>query len=158
MWKGKCNVRIMYTPLSKSPAAGEDRMPDIDDQVEYQNKPGAKTSSVHGISRVADVAGLEPGLAFNWRGKGWLVIASSKWEILGYGEENGVGWVVTYFSKTLFTPAGIDVYCRDPKGLSSGALEKISDAFKKMEEPSVKRLGEQLFQIPSGEIAPVNGK
>lgn len=132
-------------------------MPDIDDLVQYQNKPGAKTSSVHGISRVADVQGLEPGLAYSWRGRGWLVIASSKWEILGWGEENGTGWVVTYFSKTLFTPAGIDVYCRDPKGLSSEGLAKIDEAFKGMGEPSIKSLGEQLFKIPVGETV-ANGK
>lgn len=152
MWKGKCNVRITYTALPSSHA-----MPDIDDLVQYQNNPGAKTSSVHGISRVADVQGLERGLAYSWRGRGWLVIASSKWEILGWGEENGVGWVVTYFSKTLFTPAGIDVYCRDPKGLSGEAMAKIGEAFKGMEEPSIKKLGEALFGIPPGDAA-TNGK
>lgn len=132
-------------------------MPDIDDLVEYQSKPGAKTSSVHGVSRVAHVQALEPGLAYSWRGRGWLVIASSRWEILGWGEENGVGWVVTYFSKTIFTPAGIDVYCRDHKGLSAEAMAKIKDKLKEMEEPSIKTLGEALFEIPAGDHK-MNGK
>lgn len=43
------------------------------------------------------------------------MIASSKWEILAYGDEdaNANSWVVTYFAKTLFTPAGIDFYSRN---------------------------------------------
>lgn len=44
------------------------------------------------------------------------MIASSKWEILGYGEEDGEGsveWAITYFAKTLFTPEGVDVYSRN---------------------------------------------
>ena len=42
------------------------------------------------------------------------MIASSKWEILCYGDEEGTGnaFVVTYFAKTLFTPAGVDFYSR----------------------------------------------
>lgn len=149
MWKGKCNVRITYTPLPNSHALGENHMSDLDDLVEYQSKPGNKPSSVHGVSRVADVDGLEPGLAFSWRGRGWLMIASSKWEILGWGEDNGVAWVVTYFSKTIFTPAGIDVYCRDSKGLKSETLVKISDALKRIDVGSIQKLGDELFPIPT---------
>lgn len=42
------------------------------------------------------------------------MIATSHWEILGWGDEQDTGnsWVVTYFAKTLFTPAGVDVYAR----------------------------------------------
>jgi hypothetical protein len=64
---------------------------------------------------------------------------------------------VTYFSKTIFTPAGIDVYCRDTKGLSGEAMEKISEAFKGMGEPSIKKLEEALFAIPVSDVA-TNGK
>ena len=142
MWKDKCNVKITYKPLSK---AEDGRMPDIDDLVEYQTKPSTKKSSVHGVSRVAHVGGLPHGCAFNWRGKGWLVIASSKWEILGWGEDLGVGWVVTYFSKTIFTPAGIDVYCRDPNGLGQENMAKIGNALKALEEPSIAKLADELF-------------
>jgi len=137
-------VQITYKPLSN---VDDGRMPDIDDLVEYQSKPGAKKSSVHGISRVTQVEGLQHGNAFSWRGKGWLVIASSKWEILGWGEDLGVGWVVTYFSKTIFTPAGIDIYCRDPNGLGQEGMAKIENALKAVEEPSIKKLADELFYI-----------
>ena len=128
-------------------------MPDLDDVVEYQSKPGDRPSSVHGVSRVAHVDGLEPGLAFGWRGRGWLMIASSKWEILGWGEDDGVGWVVTYFSKTIFTPAGIDVYCRDPKGLKPETLAKISKALKRIDNSGIQKLGDELFSIPADHVA-----
>ena len=60
--------------------------------------------------------------AYGWRGKGWLKIASSQWEVLGSGEEEG-GWAVTFFQKTLFTPIGIDVYARK-KGRDFGGATR----------------------------------
>ena len=54
--------------------------------------------------------------------KGWLMIASSKWQVLGYGE----GWAITYFAKTLFTPAGIDIYIRAEQGISCNAMTGTS--------------------------------
>lgn len=68
------------------------------------------------------------------------MIASSHWQLLGYnvkggssagaGVEGGEGeageeWVVTYFSKTLFTPAGLDVYARSGTSLSDGTRKAI---------------------------------
>jgi hypothetical protein len=123
MWRKNKNVVITYTPVpNTSPAQ-------IDDVVTYQplSSP-SNTKTVHGLDKPFDVPNTmstsdgnygndTASLAYNWRGKGWLMIASSKWEILGYGDEEGTGnaWVVTYFAKTLFTPAGIDVYSRKGK-------------------------------------------
>lgn len=64
------------------------------------------------------------------------MIASSKWQLLGYnppgsgdsreggGESEGrkveeEEWAVTFFEKTIFTPAGLDIYARTGKGLPS---------------------------------------
>ena len=50
------------------------------------------------------------------------MIASSHWQFLGYSNS----WAVTYFSKTLFTPAGIDIYVRDgEKGLNEELRDEI---------------------------------
>jgi hypothetical protein len=50
------------------------------------------------------------------------MIASSYWQFLGYSSS----WAVTYFSKTLFTPAGIDIYVRDGEnGLSEELYDEI---------------------------------
>ena len=104
---------------------------------------------------------------WNWRGKGWLIIAGSHWEVLGWGGGSaqtgvsGVGgaqeegdqkgqWAVTYFAKTLFTPAGIDVYARDPAGLGENLVEEIKEALAKSEDEGVKKLAETLFEIQQG--------
>ena len=126
-------------------------MPDLDDMVEYQKVGATKVSSIHGISRPVEVADLQHGLAYSWRGKGWLKIASSNWEILGWGvdEHNPQNdWVVTYFSKTLFTPAGIDIYCRTDDPLSEPTLKTIKDALSSLEEASLQKLAESLFEVP----------
>lgn len=63
--------------------------------------------------------------AWNWRGKGLLKVASSHWEILGWGERGGERWVVTWFAPSLFTPAGVDVYSDRREGGSEGLVREI---------------------------------
>ena len=127
MWKRSRNVRIEYTPVTGTSPAH------LDDFVSYQPLDSTKLKTVRGVDKPFSVphtaipspaaAGAEAGVStaadvgsigYNWRGKGWLMIASSKWEILGYGEEETTGnsWIVTYFALTAFTPAGIDFYSR----------------------------------------------
>lgn len=148
MWKKKCNVRITYTARA-SESTDPPRFPDLDDLVEYQGSPTSKTSTVNGISRPVHDNPAGTGWAFKWRGKGWLKIASSDWEILGWGEDKaGNGWAVTYFQKTLFTPAGIDVYSRKIEGVDEGTLKGIKEALRMMEDAGVKMLAESIFEIP----------
>ncbi|KAL9112584.1 MAG: hypothetical protein Q9227_003155 [Pyrenula ochraceoflavens] len=145
MWKSKSDVTITYTPLPSNK---------LDDFVEYRSghpsptnpstKP--KPKSVHGISTPTPG---QPG-AFDWRGRGWLMIASSHWEVLGWGSTaEGRDWVVTYFAKTLFTPAGVDVYSRGGEGLGGTALEGIKEAMVDLGkgEGEFGKLVEGLFEI-----------
>ncbi len=55
-----------------------------------------------------------PGCAggFNWRGKGWLSIARSKWQVRH--RDTAGQWAVIAYSKTIFTPAGVDIISRKP--------------------------------------------
>ena len=98
---------------------------------------------------------------WNWRGKGWLMIAASHWEVLGWGGGAAAGgeesakikkgeWAVTYFAKTLFTPAGIDVYSRDEGGLGEEMVEHIKEALAKSEDDAVKKLADTLFEVKIG--------
>lgn len=135
MWKSKRNVRITYTPLSDSPEK-------LDDLVQYQSLTGDKLKSVNGI----DTPNKRFPGSYDWRGKGWLKIASSHWEVLGYGAEEG-GWAVTYFAKTVFTPAGIDVYSRQKTGFSEELLQKVKSEMQKVEDADFKKLEESLFAI-----------
>ncbi|TLD15371.1 hypothetical protein E2P81_ATG09851 [Venturia nashicola] len=147
MWKSKSNVRITYTSL---PQEG-DAPPNFDDFVEYKKLAGGKDSNVHGVSRAVTVPELGAGWAYGWRGKGMLMIASSQWEILGWGEDiaSGSSWVVTYFGKTLFTPAGLDFYSRSKDGLSAGIVTSIQAELAKLEDPSLKALADSIFEVPT---------
>ena len=114
----------------------------LDDLVEYQPLNSDKHKSVEGV----DTPDANTPGAYSWRGRGWLKIASSHWQVLGYGEEDG-GWAVTYFQKTLFTPAGIDVYARRRGALSEELLERIKGEMKRIEDSGVQKLAESIFEI-----------
>lgn len=135
MWKKNRNVVITYKPLDSPPGA-------IDDLVEYQPLSSDKKKSVEGVDKP------DPSVhaAYDWRGKGWLKVASSHWEVLGHGEEDG-GWVVTYFAKTLFTPAGIDIYAKRRGGLSGDLIMKIKEEMRKIEDADFRKLADEIFDI-----------
>ena len=135
MWKSKRNVRITYTSLSDAPDK-------LDDLVEYQSPTSDKLKTIHGL----DTPNPAFPASWDWRGKGWLKIAGSHWEVLGYGVEDG-GWAVTYFAKTLFTPAGIDIYSREKGGLSEGLVQKIRDGLTKIEDDNFRKLLEGIFAV-----------
>jgi hypothetical protein len=150
MWKNKRNVRIKYTPLDpSSPSIPKENTDRLDDLVTYQSLNNDKISTVNGVDK-ASSSGEGRG-EWDWRGKGLLMIASSHWEVLGWGEEDVTGnkWVVTMFAKTLFTPAGIDVYSKDRIGLQPATLEGIKKALEGIEDADVKKLSPQIFEITS---------
>lgn len=135
MWKNNRNVAITYTSLESNAEV-------LDDLVEYQPLASDKHKRVQGVD-TPDAA--TPG-AYNWRGSGWLKIASSHWQVLGYGDDDG-GWAVTYFQKTLFTPAGIDVYARRKGGLSHELLERIKSEISAVKDDDFAKLAGSMFEI-----------
>jgi hypothetical protein len=139
MWKSKKNVRITYSPLPAA-TSGVYR---LDDLVTYQALNSDKVKTVHGV----DTASAKDSRAWDWRGKGLLAIASSHWEILGYGEIGGERWVVTYFAKTLFTPAGIDVYSWSENGLSEELVAGITSALNALQDRVMKMLVQEISEI-----------
>lgn len=95
------------------------------------------------------------------------MIASSHWECLGWGDckphttpgdtEDGSDkagdgyenqWMVTYFAKTLFTPAGIDIYSRKKEGLPGAVVEEILGALRGFGIEEITELVGGVFQIP----------
>ncbi|RSH87331.1 hypothetical protein EHS25_003240 [Saitozyma podzolica] len=108
MWKDKKNVNIHYVSLTD-----ESRPTKFESTVSYIKQSQPDTASP---STVRGVEALTPGTngaTFDWRGRNWLFFVHSHWEVLGYGDDQaGLEWAVTFFSKTLFTPAGIDIYVR----------------------------------------------
>ncbi|TGJ79900.1 hypothetical protein E0Z10_g8859 [Xylaria hypoxylon] len=156
MWRSSQNVRITYTPHESASTAStasttsppaDSNAPTVNDNiVEYEKKGGGgSVKSVLGIEKPDPII---PG-AWNWRGKGWLVIASSHWEILGWGERplpSGEGverWAVTWFAPTLFTEEGVDLYSDRREGLDKETADSILEALKQLEAPKLVQLVEK---------------
>ena len=128
----------------------------MDDLVSYFPLHGSPTKpkTVHGVDTSTGTGTASDRLrAWKWRGKGWLSMASSQWEILGFGsvvsEDDENRWMVTYFQKTLFTPAGIDIYSRHPGGLAETVLRDIKAELERVgrSDPEIRRLMGSLFEV-----------
>lgn len=76
--------------------------------------------------------------SWTWRGNGWLKFITNQWEIVGYkdvptdGKEDG--WMVVFAQKSIFTPAGLNVYTKRKIGLEDERLEDLSTALKGLRE------------------------
>ena len=76
------------------------------------------------------------------------MIASSHWEVLGWGDLDGGGkWAVTYFAKTAFTPAGIDLYAWKKEGNGKGLVEEIKAALRAVGNDAISHLATELFEV-----------
>ena len=85
------------------------------DEVKYTQK--GKQKSIKGY----DHHDKNDPAKFIWRGKGLLFIAKSKWQVVLKDPKGN--WAVIHFSKTLFTPEGVDVICRKPQLEKSEFME-----------------------------------
>lgn len=77
---------------------------------------------------------------FVWRGEPWYMRwVTSRWQVALRGPEDR--WVVTYFEKTLFTDAGVDVYAREA-ALDEAVLREIYGQMAEVEvlKPFVGRM------------------
>jgi hypothetical protein len=139
--KDKLNVKITYRPLPPSPSG----IAQLDDLVQYQGINSSKIKPMRGIDMPMPGA---PG-AWDWCGNGWLVIASSHWECLGCGRaDDGNERVMTYFAKTVFTSAGIDLYSRRREGLEGVVVDGILGTSRGLSIEEIGRLVEGDFEVP----------
>lgn len=147
MWKKARNVTITYEPIANSSSSSTDNTPKLNDIVKRQGLTGDKVKSIVGIDKAAGKG------AWDWRGKGLLKIASSHWEVLGYGileaEDGEQQWMVTCFAKTLFTPVGVDIYSRKREGLSPELIGMIKGALAQVDAEDVKKLASEIFEVKS---------
>lgn len=112
-WRRRTDPAVTYAPL-----------PDgrVLDTVTYRSR---------GRSRIVLGADTRAGDGWSWRGLTPLTrLTSSRWRVEASGS-TGDGpeheWAVTSFEKTLFTPAGVDVYCRAPQ-ITPQARDAANDA------------------------------
>lgn len=119
MWlKGdKTNPTFNYKVAEKDGTWG------LKDEVKYiQN---GRTKSINGFDKPLN----SENTAFEWRGNGLLSLLSSKWQILYVDTTDQ--WVIIYFEKTLFTPKGYDVICRE-KQPNALIMKKIEEKLSKL--------------------------
>ena len=108
------------------------------DETKYTKNGKRKTIAGYDHAAPADAA------AFVWRGKGMLFFVTSKWRVCLQDEAGE--WAVIAYSKTLFTPEGVDIMSRRPalsqssmamirkKMLQDSALAKHVDRLKMIDQ------------------------
>ncbi|EGG10333.1 uncharacterized protein MELLADRAFT_103493 [Melampsora larici-populina 98AG31] len=175
MWKSKKNITITYS-LRPPPQKHQEQKPYpiLNDLVEFHSnmscKPTTKKKSIKGIDKpLKENDGLVYCLnEWKWNGNGVLKVLKSNWKILLYDfnhhqegqagqegkggkEEERIEWLIVYFSKTFFTPRGIDLYCNRSDGFSSGFAsllkQKIIKELRMNESHEICELVDQLFDI-----------
>ena len=116
----------------------------MDDLITYQSVSSAKLQTVHGT----DTPSKADPWAWTWRGNGLLRVASSHWEILGHGEHEDCGqWIVIYAQKSIFSPAGINVYTRGKHNLPEAVLKSIKAALEDFGQDSLRALVESMYSV-----------
>jgi len=120
MWlKGdKVNPTFNYSPVAKKEGV-------LLDEVNYLKN--GKQKSIVGY----DTQDSKDTTTFVWRGKGLLYLLKSKWKV-ALLDDSGQ-WAVIWFSKTLFTPEGVDIISRTPS-LSPDIIHQIK---AQMEQDSI---------------------
>jgi hypothetical protein len=98
MWLGGDRLRpqFRYDLTSSDPLV-------FDDVVSYTTSDGVEKTIV-GVDRLR-------GDGFVWRGSRLLSLVTSRWSVIGATEDSNI--LVIRFSKSLLTPAGVDVLVRD---------------------------------------------
>jgi hypothetical protein len=113
MWlKGdKLDPTFTYSTTKKNAS-----VPVLLDEVNYRKKGKLKTLTGY------DCQDKNDSSAFVWRGKGLLGLVRSSWRV-ALLDTNGQ-WAVIWFSKTLFTPEGVDIIARQ-SNLPPEQIEQI---------------------------------
>ncbi|GGD58827.1 hypothetical protein GCM10011514_23520 [Emticicia aquatilis] len=128
MWlKGdKTNPTFNYKVAERDGVMG------LADEVKYTQN--GRTKSINGFDKPLNTENT----SFEWRGNGLLSLLSSKWQVLYL--DTTENWAIIYFEKTLFTPKGYDVICREkqPNGL---IMRKIEEKMSEL------RINEKLKKI-----------
>ena len=104
MWlKGdKMNPTFTYSMTSKKA-----RTTVLLDEVKYVKRGKPKTLTGFDVQDATDSS------AFVWRGKGLLGLVRSRWNVVLIDPDGQ--WAVIWFSKTWFTPEGVDIISRGPR-------------------------------------------
>ncbi|KIS70689.1 uncharacterized protein UMAG_01847 [Mycosarcoma maydis] len=186
LWKPKKNVVIRYIPHPDANAnevrftdeiRSESRSKSAESEVVSSSELQSKWKKEENwLNKAFGIKGTnvlqkdaKNGASYQWTGNGLLRFFHSKWQVIGYGpydlddtSRTKFDWLVTYFEKTPATPAGIDVYVRDPRNMPDSTSKAILERMKALktkyeQDPDEKRkqlaeelskLAQQYFDIP----------
>lgn len=132
MWKrkGVINPTFNYTLSEKD---GEKILLD-----EVKSVKHGMRKSIEGF----DYQDKEDASQFTWRGKGWLMLFTSKWKVEWLNADNTCA--IISFQKTWATPAGVDIISRQkfaPESVIQEARAVISQS------AHLKEMAENLFEV-----------
>lgn len=55
--------------------------------------------------------------------------------------------MLSFFAPTFVTPTGIDILSDQKGGVSEGTIAALRKALREMDDPVVKKLAEELFEV-----------
>lgn len=122
-WKDKRNVRLNYAPASSGSY--------IADQSIYQtmNSDAVKVKNGWDTPCEGEVG------AYVWQGKGFLRVASARWEVLCFASRPGIGdWMLIFQDKSIFTSPAISLLCRNKAGPTDADLQQIDGWLQGVED------------------------
>ncbi|MFF1922346.1 hypothetical protein ACFVW8_17465 [Streptomyces sp. NPDC058221] len=119
MWRSgrRTGATFTYTPLP----GRSSRAPRMRDEVAYRVR-----GRTRGISGTDTRLTSRPGTVYRWRGKGLLAALTSVWEVTETGEDDA--WAVIVFTRSLLTPAGVDVVVRADRLTDAAVLAEARSA------------------------------
>jgi len=132
MWndRKKSDITLNYTLVDSS-------KPYLIDEVKFLKNGKPK------IIKGFDYQAPDDPYRFTWRGKGWMAFIKSEWRMEKFSPEEG--WAILRFTKTLFTPAGVDIICRQPQ-MDPNTLENLQEMVKT--DSVLAPMGKGLFTLP----------
>lgn len=144
-WKDKKNPSVTFKKPSSSVSAVY-----LENSTNYQPDSSSKIKTVSGTDTpVPNQQGI-----YEWRGLGFLKIASSKWEILGYEKTGDDAWLFVSTPGSIFTTGGLILYSNKSEGLPEGVLERIEAALAGWEHPQLRELGGSMFDVKRDQVSP----
>lgn len=127
-WKDKRNVRLEYTP---APTGSH-----IEDQAFYQTMGSDTFKSMDG--RDTQCEG-EVG-TYIWQGKGFMRIASARWEVLCFTSRPESGdWMLVFAYKSIFTAPAINLLCRSKTGLTDSDMRYLEQWLQGVKDDQFQR-------------------
>ncbi|MFI5663816.1 hypothetical protein [Streptomyces sp. NPDC051684] len=127
MWQGerRTSATFTYAPLPGG-SSGAQKMSDV---VRYRIRNGRRRR-IRGVdTRLTGRAGS----VYRWRGRGVLRVLSSEWEVREVGADDA--WAVIVFSRSLVTPAGVDVVVRDDRLGDASVLKEALESGRRHDAP-----------------------